>query len=105
ILVAAFIVNEQDELAVTTPKKLADRASRLVGQRPRVGEGLVCAFDPNVQCTFIGFEEGDKPSVGRNLRPGDFRIAKQHFTVDEWRQPALCERGYAEQKNKRKHTE
>jgi hypothetical protein len=39
ILVAVFILNEQDKLTVTTPNETSNRAFGLIGQQARVGEG------------------------------------------------------------------
>src|SRR5262245_62175608 len=64
ILVAVFVLNEQNVFSVTTPEIAWDRAFGFAGDQFGRAERLFNALDPDVARVFIGFEERDEFAVG-----------------------------------------
>ena len=82
ILVAGFILNEEDVLAIARPEVTRDRPLGVGGYRLCISEGLGRLLHPDVARAFEGFDKGDKRAVRGDLGAGNFRVTKEQLAVD-----------------------
>ena len=85
VLVAALILDVQDELPVATPEELADGPLRVGRDRFGLVEGLGRGLDPDVAGALERPDEGDVLAVRRDLRARDLGVAEEQLAVEQRR--------------------
>src|SRR5437899_1074473 len=83
VFVSRLILDVEDVLAILGPKILADSPPAVASNHAIVGFVLSHGTQPYVEDTLVGSEIAHQFAVGRELRRGFYRIAKDHSTRNE----------------------
>ena len=75
----------QDAPAVARPEIAANRARSVRRDGARLRKGFVNLFYPDIPRAFVRLDKRHKFAVGRKLCAGYFGVAKENFTVNNWR--------------------
>ena len=84
VFIPALVLHVEHVAAVFAPE-VAGHGPLIGRQRPGGLEGLVDAFDPDVADAVVRLEESQPAAVRRELRTGDFRVAKKQLPVQQRR--------------------
>src|SRR6185503_4085312 len=83
ILVAGFVLDVEDVLAVTRPEVNGDRALGIGGYRFCIRKRLGRLLHPDVAGALERFDKGDERAVRRNLGARDLGVAKKELAINQ----------------------